>query len=77
MVLAHLLFVTIMIWSKSLRAFTEYDSMVFPFILYSCFGVFWSNLVLLPAASIIPVFILFVLWYTVVYFFQYFIYWFL
>jgi hypothetical protein len=41
-----------------------------PFILYSCFGVFWSNLVLLPAASIIPVFILFVLWCTVVYFFS-------
>lgn len=57
MILAHLLFVTIMIWSKSLRAFTECDNMVFPSILYNCFGVFWSNLVLLPAANIIPVFI--------------------
>ena len=57
MILAHLLFVTTIIWSKLLRAFIEYDSMVFPFILYNCFGVFWSNLVLFPAANIIPVFI--------------------
>jgi len=56
MVFAHLLFVTIMISSNSLRALTECVSMVFPLILYSCFGALWLNLVLLPAASIIPVF---------------------
>lgn len=55
-ILAHLLLVTIMSWSNSLRALTEYDSMVLSFILYSCFGIFWLNLVLLPAASIMPVF---------------------
>ena len=57
-ILAHLLLVTIMSWSNSLRALTEYDSMVLLFILYSCLGVFWLNLVLLPAASIMPVFML-------------------
>lgn len=56
MVFAHLLFVTIMIWSSSFKALTECDSMVFPFILYSCFGALWLNRVLLPAANIIPVF---------------------
>ena len=47
---------SIMIWSSSFKALTECDSMVFPFILCSCFGALWLNRVLLPAASIIPVF---------------------